>query len=347
MLEKLLTLIKVNKIMISGIALAVALAISVAAIGISNNKKKNNSDESSVAESSSAPSSSESSLPSEPVVSEPPVTEPESSSQVVSSTPPAPSVPTPSVPQAPKPAVPSVPNNPGAVDAAYKATVHPKLENNPFFDSLVYTGYNINKHRADGLMWVYILASQKKAKGWLSGIEYGGACTGYETNSQGLPDIVLFKQKKKSLVCASFVTYVYFNYLPNVAKLDVSSLAKPDDPHVAHSWYLAARKWVDNGQAEFIDFSAVDRGVKADIKFTGDIPIGSIICFQDYYRRNGHCSHVAVYAGFANGYHWVFHVGHDNGPEFCAIERMNRGPDSQWPLAIISTPKHIREATGL
>ena len=127
----------------------------------------------------------------------------------------------------------------------------------------------------------------------------------------------------------------------------MSSLAKPSDPRLANSWYLAARKWVENGQAEYIDFSAGDRGIKADIKFTGDIPIGSIICFQDYYKRNGYCSHVAVYAGYANGYHWVFHVGNDNGPEFCAIERMNRDPDPQWLLAIISTPKSIREATGL
>lgn len=287
--------------------------------------------------------SSESETSSEVVSSEEPVVSAsESSSQEVSSV----------QPVAPKPAptpapAPVVPNDESVVDAAYKAQLHPKLENNVFFDSLVYTGYNIGKHRADGLMWVYILASQKKGRGWLSGIEYGGACSGYETNAQGLPNIELFKQKKKSLVCASYVTYVYFNYLPNVAGIDVSALARPDDPTLANSWYNAARKWVENGQAEYINYTAGDRGIKADIKFTGDIPIGSIICFQDYYRRNGHCSHVAVYAGYANGYHWVFHVGNDNGPEFCAIERMNRDPDPQWLLAIISTPHSVREAAGL
>lgn len=344
MLEKVLSFIKFNRILISGVSLALALAITVTVVGVTNHNKKNKESSSSI-ESSTISSSSEKPTISEPEVSEPEISAPESSSQVVSTSQPAPVAPP--APVTPKPSLPPVPNNPAAVDAAYKSTIHPKLESNPFFDSLVYTGYNIQKHRADGLMWVYILASQKRGKGWLSGIEYGGICTGYETNAQGLPDIALFKQKRKSLVCASYVTYVYFNYLPNVAKLDVSALAKPDDPHLAHSWYLAARKWVDNGQAEFVDFSAIDKGIKTDIRFTGDIPIGSIICFQDYYRRNGHCSHVAVYAGFANGYHWVFHVGNDNGPEFCAIERMNRDPDPQWLLAIISTPKNIREATGL
>ena len=36
------------------------------------------------------------------------------------------------------------------------------------------------------------------------------------------------------------------------------------------------------------------------------------------------------------------HVGNANGPEFCAIERMNRKPDPQWPLKIITPPSNIR-----
>ncbi|MBR4073753.1 MAG: hypothetical protein IKK24_07400, partial [Clostridia bacterium] len=134
------------------------------------------------------------------------------------------------------------------------------IENNVFLDSLVYTGYNLKKHRSDGLMWVYILASQKRAKGWLSKIGYGGGCTGYETNSKGLPDISRFE--RGGLVCASFVTYVYFNYLPNVAGIDTSALAKPDDPHLAHSWYNAAKKWVKNGQAKYIKYSDKYNGIK-------------------------------------------------------------------------------------
>ena len=56
---------------------------------------------------------------------------------------------------------------------------------------------------------------------------------------------------------------------------------------------------------------------------------------------------MCIYAGRVSGYHWVTHVGNENGPEFCAIERMNRKPHPQWPLAIITTPTNIRFAPTL
>ena len=319
-----------NKLITSVIALVLCLSITVTIVLTATPKDSKENNHSEIPSVSSEPEISDKNNSLVESVVDSVV---ESSSEPVTS----------SKPVASKPSVPAKPNiNPSVVNTNYKYNTNSDVNNNVFLDSLIYTGYNIEKHRADGLMWVYILASQKRAKGWLSGIYYGGACTGYETNSNGLPDIELFKRKKYSLVCASYVTYVYFNYLPNVAGIDTSSLAKPDDPRLANSWYKAAQKWVQNGQAKYIEYSAGDRGIKADIKFSADIPIGSIICFQDYYKRNGHCSHVAVYAGYANGYHWVFHVGNDNGPEFCAIERMNRDPDPQWLLAIISTPTSIR-----
>ena len=52
------------------------------------------------------------------------------------------------------------------------------IEDNVFLDALAYTGYNIEKHRADGLMWEYVLAAEKRGKGWLSPITYGGGSTG-------------------------------------------------------------------------------------------------------------------------------------------------------------------------
>ena len=33
------------------------------------------------------------------------------------------------------------------------------IEDNVFLDALAYTGYNIEKHRADGLMWEYVLSA--------------------------------------------------------------------------------------------------------------------------------------------------------------------------------------------
>ena len=51
-------------------------------------------------------------------------------------------------------------------NSGYQYNTNLNIEDNVFMDSLIYTGYNMKKHRADGLMWVYILA--KRAKGWLS-----------------------------------------------------------------------------------------------------------------------------------------------------------------------------------
>jgi hypothetical protein len=211
------------------------------------------------------------------------------------------------------------------------------LEKNPFFDSLVYTGYNIEKHRADGMMWYYLLASQKRDRGWLSNITYAGGSTGYETTSNGAPDISFFE--KHGLVCASYVTYVYFNYLPNVAGIDTSELTKPEKSYSANDWYIAAKDWVDKGYSESIEFEAsLTNAGFIDFSTDEEIPIGSIIAFCDSRNKSDYCSHVVIYAGYENDYHWVYHVGNENGPEFCSVQRMHFGPDPQWPIAVITTP---------
>ena len=229
----------------------------------------------------------------------------------------------------------------------YKYNSNMNVNDNVFLDALVYTGYNIQAQRNSGLMWTsgnnYVLCSRKRGLGWLSGITYGGGCTGYETDTDGRPNIRRFE--KGGLVCASYVTYVYFNYLPNVAGIDTSVLTRPERSYDANSWYIAANSWVNSGYSRYIDFKTNDGGsINRDISFSPaeEIPIGSIICLEDWYKRDGHCSHVSIYAGFSGGYHWVTHVGNANGPEFCAIERMNRKPDPQWPLKIITLPSNIR-----
>lgn len=233
------------------------------------------------------------------------------------------------------------------VNTQFNYNSNMSADSNVFLDALEYTGYNLAQNRKSGLMWAsgsnYVLCSRKKGLGWLSNITYGGGCSGYETTAEGLPNIHRFEQG--GLVCASYVTYVYFNYLPNVAGIDTSSLAKPERSYDANCWYIAGQQWVNSGFSRYIDFTANDGGsINRDITFNAaeDIPIGSLICLQDWYNRNGHCTHICIYAGYVNGYHWVTHVGNENGPEFCAIERMNRKPHPQWPLAVITTPSNIR-----
>ncbi len=217
------------------------------------------------------------------------------------------------------------------------------MEDNPFWDSLVYTGYNIEKHYSDGLMWHYVLAAHKRGKGWLSDITYAGGSSGYETTKEGLPDIGFFEDH--GLVCASYVTYVYFNYLPNVAGIDTSVLTKPEKSYSANDWYIAAKDWVEQGYSETIDFEAsLTNAGFIDFDTLEEMPVGSIIAFCDSRNKSDHCSHVVIYAGYENNYHWVYHVGNENGPEFCSVERMHFGPDPQWPIAVITTPDFVMEA---
>ena len=229
----------------------------------------------------------------------------------------------------------------------YEYNTNMDINDNVFMDSLIYTGYNIQKHIADGEMWVYRLASTKRAKGWLSKIGYNGVASGYETNSEGKPDIKYF-ERSGGLVCASYVTYVYYNYLPNVAGIDTSFLDRPEKSVWADDMYKAAKKWVEKGYSRYIDFSVYKDGA-GYLHFTPkeEIPIGSIMVMCNALDKKDVGMHVSVYAGYQNGYHWVYHVGNDNGPEFCAVERMHFGPDPQWPLKVITTPGNIRMAACL
>ncbi len=214
------------------------------------------------------------------------------------------------------------------------------MDDNVFMDALIYTGYNIEKHRKDGMMWIYILSAQKRGMGYLSNITFGGGSTGLETNAAGMPDIAHFE--RGGLVCASFASYIYFNYLPHVAGIDTSALTVPEQPYNAHSFYLAAQDWIRKGYSHSIAFTA-SRGPEGIIFNTQEeIPIGSIIIFEDDRKHDGRGSHITVYAGYRNGLHWVYQVGTKNGPEFCAVERMLFGPDPQWPLMVVSTPSVVR-----
>lgn len=227
----------------------------------------------------------------------------------------------------------------------YKYNSNNNIEDNVFLDALIYTGYNIEKHRADGRMWQYILAANKRGLGYLSKISYAGGSSGYET-SGGKPDIKYFE--KHGLVCASYVTYVYFNYLPNVAGIDTSSLPKPTRSTSANDWYLAAKQWLNKGYSRKIPFTASKTSAGfINFKPSESIPIGSIIVCCDARNKNDYGTHVSIYAGYKNNYNWIFHVGNKNGPEFCAIERLHFGPDPQWPLAVITPPSNIRMSAML
>lgn len=239
----------------------------------------------------------------------------------------------------PKPVTPTAPVTQQYINVVPGGKSNTDIEDNDFLDALVYCGYNLQTHRNSGKMWQYVLCKDKPALGWLSKITYGGGCSGYETTADGKPNIARFEQG--GLVCASYATYVYFNYLPNVVGVDVSALDKPERSYDANSWYIAGQKWVEKGYSRYIDFTARESGTRTVFTPNEPIPIGSLMLLTDFKNRNNHCTHICLYAGYKNGYHWVTHVGNENGPEFCAMERMSCGPDPQWPLKVITTPNGL------
>lgn len=231
------------------------------------------------------------------------------------------------------------------VEPLYSQTdIYTTLDNNIFMDALLYTGYNMEKHRADDMMWKFVPAENKRGLGYLSNISYGDGCSGYETDDNGRPDIETFE--RGNLVCASFVTYVYFNYLPNVAGVDTSALTRPTHSYSADSFYTAAKDWVEKGYSEYIPFEYHVMGALGSsfIDFTPsrEIPLGSLVIFCNPKTSMTSGSHVTVYAGKVNGYDWLYHVGNKNGPEMCAVQRMNFGPNARWPIAIITPPNNVR-----
>lgn len=229
------------------------------------------------------------------------------------------------------------------IDIDLSAPVEFDIEDNIYLDALTYTGYNMEKHREDGLMWTYVLSAEKAGKGWLSDITYGSGSTGLETTEEGLPDIEDFEMG--GLVCASFASYVYFNYLPNVAGVDTSCLTLPDHTPSANSFYEAAKQWLADGYTRNIGFDVSETGEGIVFEPYEEIPIGSILVFHDYYQPGKTTAdHITVYVGEKNGYHWVIQTGNKNGPEFCAVERFKFGPDPMWPMAIFTTPTCVYES---
>lgn len=214
------------------------------------------------------------------------------------------------------------------------------INDNVFLDALEYTGYNLAKHRADGNMWVFILGKYKQGMGYLSGLGYDyGVTSGYEVNEQGYPDIARMK-KNGGMVCASYVTYVYFNYLPHVAGIDTSHLTRPENSCSAQSWRLAAEDWVAKGLSRKISFAA-RRNNDGTIVFkpAETVPTGSIVVFKKYGASDwADARHVCIYAANAGGYHWMTHVGNERGPEMVTIEHMGFSGTPEVPLEIITPP---------
>lgn len=206
------------------------------------------------------------------------------------------------------------------LSAAPAADIPSKMLDNIYLDALTYTGYKTDVQKADGS--IFKTYSGNAPASVRSGIGYGTGPSGLETvaasNKTGkAPDIAKFKNG--GLCCASYVSYVYYNYLPNIARMDVSKIPQPANPRSPISYNSAVENWVRSGGARRIAFT---QGTNS---FTPseEIPIGSLIIFK--HKTTGEIAHLALYAGYYAGKHFVTHVGNERGPEISTVEGMSKG----------------------
>lgn len=206
------------------------------------------------------------------------------------------------------------------LSAAPAADIPSKMLDNIYLDALTYTGYKTDVQKADGS--IFKTYSGNAPASVRSGIGYGTGPSGLETVAAGnktgkAPDIARFKAN--GLCCASYVSYVYYNYLPNIARMDVSKIPQPANPRSPISYNSAVENWVRSGGARRIAFT---QGTNS---FTPseEIPIGSLIIFK--HKTTGEIAHLALYAGYYAGKHFVTHVGNERGPEISTVEGMSKG----------------------
>ena len=225
------------------------------------------------------------------------------------------------------------------LSAAPASDIPANMLDNVFLDALTYTGYKTETQKADGS--IFKTYGSKTPSSVLSGIGYGTGASGLETvaanTKTGLaPNLESFKSG--GLCCASYVSYVYYNFLPNIANRDVTAFPCPSNPRSPVSYNTSANSWVESGGAKRISFT------QSGSTFTPaeEIPLGSLIVFKSI--SSGAVAHVAVYAGTYNGKHFVTHVGNERGPENSTIEGMSKGSSPEAVVQVV-VPK-IGEPTG-
>lgn len=223
---------------------------------------------------------------------------------------------------------------PFTVFAAPAADIPAEMLDNDFLDALAYTGYKVQAQKNDGTIFKKYGST---ASAYLSGITYDKSFVveGDETVKDSstvsgkAPDLARFKQY--GLCCAGYVSYVYFNYLPNIKGYDMSDFTKPTNLKSSTSYHEAAEKWVAAGVSKRLSFS-----VNSNVSFTPkeDIPIGSLVIFIS----GGVYSHVGLYAGAYGGKHFITHVGNERGPEIQTIEGLQKNGSAEVVSNIYSPP---------
>ncbi len=227
---------------------------------------------------------------------------------------------------------------PLSASAAPASDIPSDMLNNVYLDALAYTGYNVQAQKNDGS--IFIKYSSQVSASIRSNITYSTGPSGLETVSKsgtatGLaPNIAAFEAD--GLCCASYVSYVYYNYMPNIAGIDTSFAPRPSNSRSATAYNTQANSWISAGQARRIAFTQSSDGSTFSPAET--IPIGSLIIYKE--MGGTRISHVAIYAGYYGGKHFVTHTGNSRGPEFSTVTNSSKG-DSPSVVAQVVVPQFV------
>ena len=229
-----------------------------------------------------------------------------------------------------------------------------EMYDNSILRALEYTGYDVQKMKDNG--WLYVAQYTSSninsyAPEVLSDIgydDYSPFLNGDETVADSstvtgrAPDIASFEAS--GLVCASFVSYYWNNYLPNIEGIDTTWISDAIKATTMNGGsYSTASVWAwETGLTNLANTagSGVTKYTDADTAYANLVP-GDLIVFSN---SSGSLTHIAVYAGTytmynASGtnrgpYHYIIHVGNSRGPEISAVEYMvSSGSKSSEPSA--------------
>ena len=108
--------------------------------------------------------------------------------------------------------------------AAPASDIPKDMLDNVYLDALKYTGYDVQGQKDDGTIFIkYAYLADSSV---FSNITYNTVKSGLETVAKSgtatgrAPAIAEFEAS--GLCCASYITYVYYNYMPNIAGIDTS-----------------------------------------------------------------------------------------------------------------------------
>lgn len=255
--------------------------------------------------------------------------------------------------------VPSVSMTASAATEIPKITESTPLKDNPYMQALFAVGFDKNgwgKEKSNNgtyKMFDYSLWDSFESNVWTNskGIKYNlnSSANGLDpkvTSSTTPENLITEFNNKGGLCCASFVSYVIFNYLPNKG-YDISRYGKASEISnlsYVDSWDTYYRNKSGCEVTDVPEITGVSNNEQLKTKIQQinlrddyGAKIGDIMIFG---TKNDKTEHIAIYAGrykSSSGkyYDWVIDLGNSAGPRLTPTVAMYKNSTIMQPTATI------------